>query len=72
MKKESIEKWLRKEIEKLDNKKIYINKEIKKIIKNEDINSLNKINQYNIELRELNAVQNKLYEMIDRLYEIEN
>lgn len=40
-------------------------------MKSEDMNSLDKVNQYNIQLKELKASQNKLYEMIGKIDEIE-
>ncbi|APR02307.1 hypothetical protein EXM90_19165 [Clostridium botulinum] len=70
MNKVNIDKWLRTEAENLEIKKEKICNKIKKIMKNEDISSLDKMNQYNVQLRELQSAQTKLYEMIGRISEI--
>jgi CRISPR/Cas system-associated protein Csm6 len=71
MKKESIDNWLRNEAERLGKERDKIEAKIKKIMKAEDMSSLDKVNQYNIQLKELKASQSKLYEMIGRMDEIE-
>lgn len=71
MKKENIDTWLRNEAEKLEKAREKIELKIKKIMKNEDMSYLDKVNQYHIQLRELEASQGKLYEMIGRMDEIE-
>ncbi|MBY6842871.1 hypothetical protein [Clostridium botulinum] len=71
MKKKNIDTWLRNEAEKLEREKEKIEAKIKRIMKNEDMSSLDKVNQYHIQLRELKASQNKMYEMIGRMDEIE-
>lgn len=66
LKLEKVQEWLRKEAEEIDGKIFKIEIKRKKLIENTDISSLNKINQFNIEIRELQAIQNKLYELIGR------
>ncbi|MDF2879608.1 MAG: hypothetical protein K0R54_165 [Clostridiaceae bacterium] len=71
MKKKNIDNWLKNEVEKLDKEIKKFEAKIQRIMRSEDINALDKANQWYIQLRELKATQNKLYEMLGRLGEIE-
>jgi hypothetical protein len=72
MNRKNVDKWLRNEAENIKKESEKIEIKIKKLMKNEDLSSLDKINQYNIQLKELNSAINKLYEMIGRINEIED
>lgn len=71
MKIRNIDAWLRNEAEKVETEIKKIEAKIKKIMKNEDMSSLDIINQYHIRIMVLRASQTKLYEMIGRVDEIE-
>lgn len=71
MDRDSVDRWLRNEAENIDKEIEKVEIKIKKIIRKEDMNSLDKINQFQIKRRELRAVQVKLYEMMGRIDEIE-
>lgn len=70
MDKNSIDTWLRTEAEEIGKEIDKISKKIKKLTQNDNITSLDKINQYIIQIREHRAAQVKLYEMIGRMDEI--
>jgi len=65
----NIDTWLRKEAGELA---IKADKIEKKIIQEINKRNYDKINELNIQKRELNAQEIKLYEMIGRLNEIED
>jgi len=65
----NIDTWLRKEAGELA---IKADKIEKKIIQEINKRNFDKINELNIQKRELNAQEIKLYEMIGRLNEIED
>lgn len=70
MNQDDVKNWLRKEAEDIQKDIDKVEKKIRKIIKSEDLNSLDKINQYNIQRNELKSAMLKLYEMIGRIDEI--
>ena len=65
----NIDTWLRKEAGEIA---IKADKIEKKMIQEINKRNFDKINELNIQKRELNAQEIKLYEMIGRLNEIEN
>ena len=65
----NIDTWLRKEAEELA---IRADKIEKKMIQETNKGNFDNINELNIQKRELNAQEIKLYEMIGRLNEIED
>ena len=65
----NIDTWLRKEAGEIA---IKADKIEKKIIQEINKRNFDKINELNIQKRELNAQEIKLYEMIGRLNEIED
>ena len=65
----NIDTWLRKEAEELA---VRADKIEKKMIQEINKRNFDKINELNIQKRELKAQEHKLYEMIGRLDEIED
>lgn len=72
MQRENVAKWLKAETENIGKEIEKATNKIKELMQDEDIDSLDKINQYNLYLKKLKSAQFKLYEMIGRIDEIED
>jgi len=70
MNKDNISNWVRSETGIIENEIEKVTNKILKIMHNEDMNSLDKVNKYHMQIREFRSAQNKLYEMIGRVNEI--